>query len=348
MSDPVNESKNASGKDVRLPVGLTTSGTLYSMGLHPAAGGKPITARGLMNRAVELGLGGVEPPARMLEGEDLESLGAYAADAGLFVVIDTGGYDPEHITTVIEMAARIGARTVRTVIGGARIGGDRRPLAGRWQPFLETVLAGLRQCVEIAERAGVTLAVENHQDVASEELLWLHDSIGSEHFGITLDTANPLATAEEPLDFFRRVAPVVKHVHLKDYQVWPFEDGYRLVRCAVGDGLTDFPALLGILGSAAAPGVQLSLEIGALEARHIRVFAEDFWPDYPPRTAAQLAAALRVVRANESSGDWRTPYERNEPAEVIAAYEADQLTHSVSYLHSLFNGPDGKTFRIRS
>lgn len=343
MSDTVDQS----GKNVRLPVGLTTSGTIYSMGLNRATDRPPMTARGLMDRAVELGLGGVEPPAGMLEGEDLEKLGSYARDAGLFVVIDTGGYDPERMAPVIEMATRIGASTVRTVIGGAKIGGDRRPLAGQWKPFLDTVLAGLRECVELAERAGVTVAVENHQDVASEELLWLRDAISSEHFGITLDTANPLATAEEPLDFFRRVAPAVKHVHLKDYLVWPSDEGYRLVRCAVGDGLTDFPALLEILG-AAAPEARMSLEIGALEARHIRVLADDFWPDYPPRTAAQLAAALQVVRANERSGDWRTPYERDEPAEAIAAYEAEQLTQSVNYLRSLFAGSDGKTFRIRS
>ena len=198
------------------------------------------------------------------------------------------------------------------------------------------MLAGLRECVEAAERAGVTLAVENHQDLASEELLWLHDSIGSEHFGINLDTANPLATAEEPLDFFRRVASAVKNVHLKDYQVWPSEEGYRLVRCPVGHGLTDFPALLRILASA-VPGVRMSLELGALEARHIRVLADDFWPDYPPRTAAQLAAALRVVRANERAGDWRTPFERDESADVIAGYEEEQLAQSITHLRTLFH-----------
>lgn len=326
---------NAPVPAARIPVGLTTSGTLHSMGLAPDSPREPITVRGLMDRALALGLGGVEPSATMLAGQDLEALGAQAAGSGLFVVIDTGGYDPERLSPVIDMAGRIGATTVRTVIGGAKIGGDRRPLAGRWPAFLDEVLTGLRTCVELAERAGVTLAVENHQDLASEELLWLHDTLGSAHFGVTLDTANPLATAEEPLDFFRRVAPVVKHVHLKDYQVWPSEEGYRLTRCAVGDGLTDFPALLEILG-AASPDATMSLEIGALQARHIRVLAEDFWPDYPPRTAAQLAAALRVVRAHEQTGEWRTPAERDEPSEVVAAYEEHQLAGSVAYLHALF------------
>ena len=71
------------------------------------------------------------------------------------------------------MGARLGVGAVRTVVGGAKIGGDRRPLAGRWQSFLQEVLAKLREATTFAERAGVNLAVENHQDLASEELLWL-------------------------------------------------------------------------------------------------------------------------------------------------------------------------------
>lgn len=319
----------------RLPVGLTVSGTVHSMGLAPAAGREPITVRGLMDRAVELGLGGIEPPARLLQGEDLRSLRAYAAERDLTVVIDTAGYQPDALASAFDVAARVGASTVRTVVGGAKIGGDRRPLAGRWPAFLDKVLDGLRTAVEAAERAGVTLAVENHQDLASEELLWLCETIDSRHFGITLDTANPLGTAEEPLDFFRRVAPWVRNVHLKDYRVWSSAEGYRLVRCPVGQGLTDFPALLDILDDA-VPGVSMAVELGALEARHIRVLAEDFWPDYPPRTAAQLAAALQVVSTHQQSGDWRTPFERDEPAEVIAAYEEEQLLQSVDCLHQLF------------
>jgi hypothetical protein len=69
------------------------------------------------------------------------------------------------------------------------------------------------------------------------------------------------------------------------------------------------------------------------------VLAADFWPDYPPRTAAQLAAALRVVHANaRPAGDWRTPFERAEPAETIAAYEQRQLDQSVAYVRTLQTG----------
>jgi 3-oxoisoapionate decarboxylase len=316
--------------------GLAVHGTVFSMGLHPASGRPLIRPRQLMDQAMAAGLQGVELPASLLEGEDTTAVARYAREHGLFITLSSGGYDPLKLASDITLAAQLGADTVRTVIGGAKIGGDRRPLAGRWQPFLEEVLLALREATIVAERFGVSLAVENHQDLASEELLWLCDAIASPHFGITLDTGNPLATAEHPLDFFRRVAPHVKNVHLKDYWIYLSDEGYRLVRCPLGQGVVDFPALFAILTDANVD-VSMSIELGALEARHIRVLADDYWPDYPPRSAAQLARVLRFAWANArpSEEDWRTPFERGESAEAVVAYEEQQLAASLAYIKSI-------------
>src|SRR5947208_6236136 len=300
---------------------LAVYGTVFSMGIHPASTRPPIRSRQLMDRALVAGLEGVELPASLLQGEDIEDVAQYARNLGLFITLASGGYAPDKLVKDIELGARLGVGTVRTVVGGAKIGGDRRPLAGRRQSFLQEVLDGLREATTVAEHAGVNLTVENHQDLASEELLWLCESIGSQRFGITLDTGNPLATAEEPVNFARRVAPYVKNVHLKDYQVYMSNEGYRLVRCPLGQGVVDFPALFGIL-SATCPHITMSIELGALEARHVRVLTDDYWPDYPPRTAAQFAHLLRFVLDNaRPSGDWRTPFELKEPVEAIIAYE---------------------------
>lgn len=318
-----------------IPVGITMSGTLYSMGLVPESPRPRMTAHQLIDYAVEQELAGVELWLRTLKDEDPREVGEYAAAQGLFVTADTGGFEPEKLARELEIAAALGASTLRTLVGGAKIGGDRRPLRGRWSEFMDDVQTKLRIATKTAEEVGVNLAVENHQDVASEELLWLCETIDSPRFGITLDTGNPLATAEEPIDFFRRVAPHVMNVHLKDYWVWWSDEGYRLVRCPLGRGLVDVPALLAVL-AADAPGATLAIELAALEARHIRVFAADYWPDYPPRTAEQLAAALRVVQANaQQDGDWRTPYERGESPDAIADYEQRQLDDSIAYVRTL-------------
>ena len=313
-------------------VGLSVYGSVFSMGIHPASGRQAIRAGQLMDRALAANLEGVEMPVSLLQGEDVAAVARYAQEHGLFITLAASGYDAETLTAAIDLGARLGVGTVRTVVGGAKIGGDRRPLAGRWQSFLQEVLTGLREATRTAEQAGVNLAVENHQDLASEELRWLCESIGSSHFGVTLDTGNPLATAEEPLDFTRRVAPYVKNVHLKDYWIYQSEEGYRLVRCPLGQGVIDFPSLLGIL-TRACPDVTMAIELGALEARHIRVQADDYWPDYPPRSAAQLARVWHLVQASaKPPGDWRTPFERDESVEAIIAYEERQLAASLPYI----------------
>jgi 3-oxoisoapionate decarboxylase len=313
-------------------IGLAVYGTVFSMGIHPASGRPAIRPQQLMDQALAAGLEGVELPVSLLQGENVTAVARYAQERKLFITLAAGGYDPDKLAEAIDLGARLGASTVRTAVGGAKIGGDRRPLAGRWQSFLHEVLLGLREATAVAERVDVNLAVENHQDLASEELLWLCESIGSERFGITLDTGNPLATAEEPLDFARRMSPYVKNVHLKDYCIYLSEEGYRLVRCPLGQGVINFPALFGILAEA-CPDVTMSIELGALEARSIRVLADDYWSDYPPRTAAQLARVLRLVQANaRPAGNWRTPFERDEPVEAILAYEEQQLAASLAYI----------------
>jgi 3-oxoisoapionate decarboxylase len=313
-------------------IGLAVYGTVFSMGIHPASGRPAIRPQQLMDQALAAGLEGVELPVSLLQGENVTAVARYAQDRKLFITLAASGYDPDKLAEAIDLGARLGASTVRTAVGGAKIGGDRRPLAGRWQSFLHEVLLGLREATAVAERVDVNLAVENHQDLASEELLWLCESIGSERFGITLDTGNPLATAEEPLDFAKRMAPYVKNVHLKDYCIYLSEEGYRLVRCPLGQGVINFPALFGILAEA-CPDVTMSIELGALEARSIRVLADDYWSDYPPRTAAQLARVLRLVQANaRPAGNWRTPFERDEPVEAILAYEEQQLAASLAYI----------------
>jgi sugar phosphate isomerase/epimerase len=315
-------------------IGLSMYGTPYSMGLSPASDRAAFTAYDLIEQATTFGLAGIELPAALLT-ERPEDIGEHARARNLFITVDTGGVDPEALAQVFEIAARAGSPTVRTVVGGAKLGGDRRAMAGRWQPFLADVLVNLTTATKAAEQAGVTLAVENHQDLASEELLMLCETIASPNFGITLDTGNPLGTGEEPIDYFRRVAPHVKNVHLKDYRVFAADAGYRLARCALGQGVIDFPALLGILASA-APDVSMAIELGAHEARYVRVLADDFWPEYPARSARQLAATVRFVQAEaRSTGDWRTPFERAESVESIVAYEQRELIASVAYVDAL-------------
>jgi len=320
--------------------GLTAYGTVFYMGLHPKAENPRITALQQMKMAQGYGLEGVELPYEILVDANLDEVREYASENNLFINIAASGYEPEHLKRVLKLGGSINARTVRTVVGGADFGGDRRKMNGKWQAFLNEILLSFEVAVKTAEEVGVYLTVENHQDLASEELLWLCETINSDQFGITLDTGNPLATAEVPMDFFRRMAPYIKNVHLKDYKIYWSNEGYRLARCPVGQGVIDFPALFSLMEEV-NPNITLSIEHGALEARYVRVLQEDYWTEYPERTAQQLTRLLRFVEDRAfTKGDWRTPYEKGESANEIATYEMEEMAIGMAYLSYLMKKKD--------
>jgi len=312
--------------------GLNPYGTTFDMGIHPKSEKPLIDAISFINRAIEYGLQGVEIPYNVLQKSDIDQTARYLKENNMFANIAAGGYDPDELSQAILAGERIGAISVRTVVGGADFGGDRRHMKGKWQDFVQTLQQNFAKVTATAEKAGVNLAVENHQDLASEELIAMCKTIESERFGITLDTANALATAEEPIDFYKRVMPYVKNVHLKDYWIYWSEEGYRLVRCPIGQGVIDFEEVLKIFAEG-NPNVTMSLEHGSLEARNVRILEEDYWTEYPPRSAAQLTRLMRFVHDHaRKSGDWRTPFERGESADQICTYELKEFATSLAYI----------------
>jgi sugar phosphate isomerase/epimerase len=292
-------------------------------------------AYGLMDRAAAAGFRGVEFPARGCLAEqgaaELARARAYAAERGLGIVADGGRIEEEGLRRWIPEAAALGAPVLRVIVSGI-VGGNRRQMQGGWRAHLEAARDALRAVRPLAEEHDVAIAVENHQDIASDELLWLCEQVGGDHIGVTLDTGSTLALAEDPLDYTRRVKDYVKNVHLKDYKIYLTPTGYRLVRCALGAGVVDFPSFFALFDD--QPDLPMSVELGAMQARHVEMLEDNWWIDYPPRRAQDVLGALRVVfaGARPSDEDWRTPHEREEPPDALLAYEMGEFEETVAYL----------------
>jgi len=101
-----------------------------------------------------------------------------------------------------------------------------------------------------------------------------------------------------------------------------------LIRCAIGDGCVPLQEIADALGRAA---LTASIEVGALDARHVRVFAPDWWEGYPPRPVGELRAALDRLKTKrlDDNADYRTPWELNQPTSAVVDYELGQLRKSV-------------------
>lgn len=337
----------------RLPYVVTAYGLPHVMGYLPTKSGEvhpsPLGAVGLMDAAREMGLAGVEIPlttrvpsfdGKYVEvGGDGEDLGTALRERGLKVVADYGvilDHPAEHLCDYLRTSARVGAKVVRATLSNI-LCGDRRKLAGGWEARLQALATRLQDVLPVAEELGVCLAVENHQDATTDDLLWLAEASGnSPAFGITLDAGNPLAVGEEPVEAARRLGPLLHHLHLKDYTIHFAPEGYRLVRCAAGDGVVDFPAILEIArgnGHDLLPGI----EIAAQATRTVPLLEPDWWDEYPPMPAKGLAAALGVLwaKGRPQHEPYSSAWERGANSVEVSAEEWAVVRQSVDYFRAL-------------
>jgi sugar phosphate isomerase/epimerase len=334
------------------PFLLTGYGVPYSMGYIPLKDGSanpsPMSAVELARRAAGLGLAGIEIPLATrvpsFEGRvvdlplDLDELGWVLREEKLSVVADYGVVDSDagQLREYLYAANRVGVTVVRATLSNI-LCGDRRTCPGGWAARLEAVAERLREVLPCAGDLGMTIAVENHQDASTDDLLRLADMVsGHAAFGVTFDTGNPLAVAEDPVESARRLAPLIRHVHLKDYTMHFAPDGYRLSRCAAGDGVIDFPAILDIVrrnSRTVIPGI----EIAAQATRTIPILDRDWWSTYPPRAAAELIEPLRILFAKGRSAEasYLSGWERGLIGEQVIAEEWMALERSIRYFRHI-------------
>ncbi len=323
----------------RLHVGLNPYGLAYSIGLvgagTPRANPAPMSMAGFIELALSAGARCVELDGRWLtplSNTELTRTGEALRDAGAIIICsDWLTHTPgETLGRPIECAIAVGARLLRLHLTPVVEGGRAR-LGDRWNALVAHGRTTLSAAARVAVDAGLDLAVENHQDFSSEELISIADATPG--VGIVLDTGNPFAVGEDPLAFVRRAGSRIRHVHLKDYTAQFTPEGYRLVRCAVGDGCVPFAEI-----AAALPdGMTASIEPGALEARHIRLFTPDWWHGYPPREARELATALGRLQRHRlaDDADWRTPWETQASGAAVAEYELAHVRRSIDNVRAM-------------
>jgi sugar phosphate isomerase/epimerase len=323
-----------------LTIGLNPYGLAYTVGLQglgtPRANPHPIGLEGFIRTAREINARCIELDWRwlfsMTDGE-LRALRERLSDVPRIVSYWLKQEPGETLDRAIECATGLGARVLRMHLTPVLEGG-RAAMGARWPTLFQHAWEIVCRDAPRAADAGLIVAIENHQDLASDELVALAEAAGS-NVGITLDTGNPFSVGEDPVGFVERAGHRIRHLHLKDYVSQFTPEGYRLIRCATGSGCVPFSEI-----AARLPGdgtMTASIEIAALDARHIRVFTPEWWQGYAARPASELARALeRLKRARlDDNADYRTPWEKGEPPAAIAAYERAQLDESVANLRAL-------------
>jgi 3-oxoisoapionate decarboxylase len=322
-------------------IGLNPYGLAYTVGLQAAGTQRsnhdPIGLDGFVALVTELGLTAIELDHRWLtplSAQQLADLGARLGDRTRVCSFWLAQQPGETLADAIRCTRGVGARIIRFHLTPV-LEGARAKHGARWPEMVAHARATLRRESPRVADAGLVLAIENHQDLGSEELVALAEELG-EHVGVVFDTGNAFSVGEDPVAFARRAAHRIRHVHLKDYVAQFTDDGYRLVRCAIGDGCVPFREIAAILASH-HHSLTASLEIGALEARHIRLFTSEWWSGYPARQGSELGEMLGRLRQNrlDEAADYRTPWEQRLSHNQLVAYELRQVRRSVENVRGM-------------
>jgi sugar phosphate isomerase/epimerase len=204
----------------------------------------------LFDLLVDLDLEGVHLDDGVLERLDsgyLNELGAAAKAAGLYVEynfsLDRGGFGigvQHDFEEAIATAQNLGADIVKVSMDQRR---PRPVAASRFHPTVMKQMAGvvdlLKTAAPLAADNGIRLAVENHCDSFSEEILWLLDQVNSPVVGACIDTVNGLHVTEDPMTAIENLVSRAFTNHFRDDRIEFQRWGFKLVGTAVGEGDID-------------------------------------------------------------------------------------------------------------
>ena len=319
-------------------LGVNPYGLTYHLGLQgaggPRANPKGAGLEGFIAIASEIGARAIEifdPWLRAMSDSELAALRDRLDGLGMVPIVSSG-LMMGPFDSAMRSARALGAKTIRFGLTTV-LCGDRHALGAGWGELVAKVGASLAEYGPRVADEGMMLGIENHQDFGSDELVGFCES--NRGVGITFDMGNTFPVAEAPLDFTRRIAKHVRHVHLKDYRVQFTDEGYRLVRCAIGDGAAPLGEMLDIIAEHHA-SLTAVLEPGALEARHVRLLRPEWWTYYAPKSAPALAACLAAARRNRlaDDADYRTPWEKQEDGALVD-YELAMIRRSAANMRAL-------------
>lgn len=199
----------------------------------------PLTPLDLLAKAARLGVRLVQIadnlPLHDLRSHEIDAIRSRADELGIELELGTAGIDRDHLRHYLLLAGRLRARVLRTVIDSAKE-----------QPATDAVVARLRPIVPELERAGVVLALENHDRFKATVLRDIVTALRSRSVGVCLDTANSLGCMEGPDHVLDVLGPYVVNLHVKDVRVFrpAHLKGFVVEGRPAGRGQLDVPALL--------------------------------------------------------------------------------------------------------
>ena len=200
---------------------------------------QPLTAWGLLDKAVELGVHVVQIgdnlPLNLFSQDARRRLARHAETAGISLEIGIAGIERKELLRGLAIASECGSPILRVLLD---TNGN--------EPSVDEVVSTLGGIAADFERDNVVIAIENHDRFNSMTLRRIVERIGSRNVGICFDTANSIGCLESAEHVLETLGPFIVNVHLKDFRVFrpPHNKGFVVEGCAAGQGQLDVGRIL--------------------------------------------------------------------------------------------------------
>ncbi len=261
---------------------------IYSFGYYagfindPNRKQKTLGIDGLVHLAKKYELGGIEFPFDHFYniddiGQGIEKIKEIQS-SGLSVFIDLEKTNVEYIVQLLPYLSSVDIDVVRIKMDqiGRTIYGGNRYISDTFDKAVKEFKRQLSDLLPTLKKYKVALAIENHQDLHSTELVEISKSISEKLIVITWDIGNSISMADSPDSFYNKTKHIIKNVHLKDYKVCKSEVGMQLVRCPLGEGYVDYKNVLKKLTKNQGI-VNMSIELGAQNPRECDINNKLYW-----------------------------------------------------------------------
>lgn len=146
-----------------------------------------------------------------------------------------------------EAAKNMGAKVMRVV--GSSLMFVKEP----HQPQIDRLVKMFKAAIPAAKDYDIKMAVENHIDFTSDEILQLLERVDSPYLGLNFDTGNFLRLLDDPIKGMEKLAKYTYATHIKDLKVQRGvspDTWYFFSSTPVGDGYVNNRQLAQMLKAA--------------------------------------------------------------------------------------------------
>lgn len=177
-------------------------------------------------------------PLEKLSHAEREQLQALAARLNVNIEVGTRRLTQEQILLCLPIAQQFSSRFLRVVIDDQD-----------YHPTEAEVIGVIHELLPKLKKAGVMLAIENHDRFPAKTLERIIQKTDRDWVGICLDTANSLGAGEGHQAVLETLAPYTINLHVKDITITrlPHKMGFIVEGCAAGQGLLPIPVVLATL-----------------------------------------------------------------------------------------------------